>query len=160
MHIDTFREVQQLGINPKLSSLVNQSRRKFLNAANLLQVHSPVITQMAAKTEGIQLWPLSPFYQGLCERYIESFFTPQLDLIDPIKEGADQKWEQYFSWVLAPYLLKQNDLVRNILKAVGLLPCNNPTRASESLAFYADEMTLPGVESAWHAPDPEEDYLI
>lgn len=147
-------------MNPKLSSLVDQSRGKFLHAANLLQVYSPIITQLRNKTDGVQLWPLLPFYQSLCERYIENFFSPQLDLIDLIKEGADQKWEQYFFWVLVPDLLRQDDLVRNILKAVGLLSCSDPNRASQSLTYYADEIVLPGVESAWQAPDPEEDYLL
>ena len=45
MHVDDLREKQRAGATADLFSLVMACRRKFLNAARLLELRSPAIDQ-------------------------------------------------------------------------------------------------------------------
>lgn len=154
MHVDDFREMQRAGAMPCLSSLFDASRRKFLNAANLLEVRSPAIERLrsvGADTR-IDLWPLLNPFMVLAERYVGTFFSPQ-DALFPAPDGkADECWSRYFHHVLLPYLLQQDELVRNVLRAVRALPCNDPQGAANAVGHFFAELTLPETAPLW-APE-------
>ena len=48
MHIDEFREFQRQGATHDVFSLVMTCRRKFLNAAQLLELRSDAISKLAS----------------------------------------------------------------------------------------------------------------
>ena len=154
MHVDDFREMQRAGAMPCLSSLFDACRRKFLNAANLLEVRSPAIEPLrSVGTETrIDLWPLLNPFMVLAERYVAAFFSPQ-DALFPVPGGKeDERWSRYFHHVLLPHLLQHDELVRNVLCAVHALPCANPQGAASAVGHFFAKLTLPETAPLW-APE-------
>ena len=105
MHIDEFREFQREGATYNLASLVMACRRKFLNAARLLEVRSQVIDRLSSfgVDAGVDPWPLLGPFTVLAERYVERFFSPQDNLFQDPMERQDEKWGKYFHHVLVPH---------------------------------------------------------
>jgi len=154
VHVDDFREMQRAGAMPCLSSLFDACRRKFLNAANLLEVRSQAIERLrSVGTETrIDLWPLLNPFMVLAERYVAAFFSPQ-DALFPVPGGKeDERWSRYFHHVLLPHLLQHDELVRNVLRAVHALPCNDPQGAANAVGHFFAELTLPETAPLW-APE-------
>ena len=155
MHVDDLREKQRAGATADLFALVMACRRKFLNAARLLELRSPAIDRlhaMGAET-AVDVWPLLRPFEVLTERYIAAFFTPQDALFPNPGDGQDVRWSRYFHHVLLPHLLQNDELVRNVLRAVRALPCNDSQAAAGTLAQLFSEMTLPETAPAWAPED-------
>lgn len=159
MHIDSFRAYQQEGARSQLYSFVMSCRRRFLNAARLLEVHSPAIEKLTVfgVSSSVDVWPLLSPFSVLAERYVEHFFTPQAGLFPNPSEQQDERWSRYFYHVLVPHLVIEDEVVRNVLRAVHALPCKKPDDAATSLTHYFNEMTLPESRPAW-APEDDVDY--
>jgi hypothetical protein len=151
VHVDDFREMQRAGAMPCLSSLFDACRRKFLNAANLLEVRSPAIERLRSVgvETRIDLWPMLNPFMVLAERYVAAFFSPQAALFPAPGGKEDERWSRYFHQVLLPHMLQQDELVRNVLRAVRALPCNDPPGAASAVGHYFAEMTLPETSPAW-----------
>jgi hypothetical protein len=154
VHVDDFREMQRAGAMPCLSSLFDACRRKFLNAANLLEVRSPAIERLRSvgSDTRIDLWPLLNPFMVLAERYVVAFFSPQDSLFPTPGGKEDERWSRYFHHVLLPHLLQHDELVRNVLRAVHALPGNDPQSAASAIAQFFAEMTLPETAPLW-APE-------
>jgi hypothetical protein len=159
MHIDEFREFQREGATYNLASLVMACRRKFLNAARLLEVRSQVIDRLSSfgVDAGVDPWPLLGPFTVLAERYVERFFSPQDNLFQDPMERQDEKWGKYFHHVLVPHLLTNDEVVRNVLRAVRALPSQQPEQAAIALSQYFAETTLPETRPLW-APEDIVDY--
>ncbi len=136
---------------PFLSSLVDACRRKFLNAANLLELCSPAIERL--RTVGIEtridLWPLLNPFMVLAERYVATFFSPQEALFPAPSGKEDERWSRYYHHVLLPHLLQHDELVRNVLRAVRALPCNDSQGAASAVGHFFAELTLPETAPLW-----------
>lgn len=154
MHADDLRRIQREAATANLYGLVMSCRGRFLDAADLLEWRSAAIDRLraAGAVERIDLWPLYGAYEVLSMRYIEEFFSPQESLfIDPA-QSQDAKWSSYFHHRLVPQLLQINDVVRNVLRAVRVLPCNDPQAAATALNQCFTELTLPQTAPLW-APE-------
>jgi hypothetical protein len=62
------------------------------------------------------------------------------------------KWSSHFHHHLVPQLLQINDVVRNVLRAVRLLPCTDSHAATTALTQCFTELTLPQTAPMW-APE-------
>jgi hypothetical protein len=155
MHVDEFRRYQREGATANLFSLVMSCRRKFLNAARLLELNSNYIESLSdfGVSDTVDLWPLLNPFIDLTERYVEHFFSSQDNLFHLHMERQDEQWSKYFHQILIPHLLANDEVVRNILRAVRALPSKNPDDAVISLNHYFKETTLPETAPAW---DPED----
>ena len=153
--IDELRRAQREGMVANLAYLVTAARRKYLNAANLLQLGGTAIERL--RTLGlsapVEAWPLFASFTVLSDRYIEHFFSPQVEVFATLKDLPDEKWGRYFYYVLMPHLLRNDDVVINTLRAVRALPCSRPEKAAEALVHHFTEMTMPGSEQAWAPED-------
>lgn len=158
MHIDEFRAAQRDLASQALSSLLNASRRKFLNAARLLELRGPVIQQVEAHgLESVNLWSLMNMYTVACERYCKEIFSPQIEIFFNPGDAQDVKWSRYFHHILVPNLLQDDVFVRNVLRATMALPSQNARGASEALVQHLMEMTLPSTRPLW-APENKIDW--
>ena len=129
-------------------------RRKFINAANLLEIRGPVINKLRDfGFDRINLWPLMGMFKVVCERYIEEFYTGQEELFERHLGGQDMKWSRYWHHVLVPNLLQDDDFVRNVLRAMMAIPCKSPKQAGDALIQIILEMTLPETKPPWSPED-------
>lgn len=103
----------------------------------------------------VDLWPLMNMYSVICDRYMETFFSPQENLFPNPSDAQDEKWSRYFHHVLLPHLLAEDEFVRNVLRAMMAIPCQNHQLARESLVQYVTEVTLPQTRPLWA---PEEGF--
>lgn len=155
MHIDEFRKFQREGATTNLVFLVMACRRKFLNAARLLELRNPVIDRLSSfgLDVGVNPWPLLGPFTVLAERYVKHFFSPQENLFHDPMERQDERWGKYFHHVLVPDLLANDEVVRNVLRAVRALPSQQPEQAAITLSQYFAETTLPETHPLWAPED-------
>lgn len=159
MHIDEFREFQRQGATHDVFSLVMTCRRKFLNAAQLLELRSDAISKLASfgVDAPVDVWPLLTPFSVLTERYATQLFSPQESLFQVPSEKQDEKWGRYFHHILVPHLIASDEVVRNVLRAVRALPSRHPEQAAVTLGQHFAEMTLPETRPPW-APEDAVDY--
>ena len=155
MHIDEFRKFQREGSPSNLIGLVMACRRRFLNAARLLEVRSPAIDRLSSfgVDAAVEYWPLLGPFSVIAERYVERFFSPQDTLFRDPADIEDEKWARYFHHVLVPHMLTNDEVVRTVLRAVHALPSAHPEHAARALSQYFAETTLPDTSPAWAPED-------
>lgn len=152
MHVQDFREKLRAGATDNLADLFRACRSRFLDAANLLELRSPAIDKLrdAGYSEHpVDLWPLLRQFEVLTERYVDAFFSSQDALFPNPGDEQDVRWSRYFHHVLLPHLLQNDELVRNVLRAVRALPCNDSPGAASAVGQYFAEMTLPETAPTW-----------
>lgn len=145
MHIDEFRAYQSQYATQNLVSLVMTCRRKFLKAAHLLEVRNDVIDKLTSfgMDARVDVAPLSGPFHVLAERYAEQFFTSQKHLFPLPGDAEDEKWSRYFYRILVPYLVTDDETVRNVLRAVYAIASRQPAQAVAALQQHFTELTLP-----------------
>ena len=134
-----------------LNALVQACRHRFVTAAALLEWQTPTVAAVArlGVRSPVDMWPLMAAYSLLCERYIASFWSPQRSLSRSPGDEPDERWCAYFYKQAIPALVDRDDVVRNILRAVGSLPCRSPQEAAQALCQTIEEMTLPDCLPGW-----------
>lgn len=151
MNADSLRQVCREHASASLNSLVMACRQRFVDAARLMEWDTPVLAHLSGL--GIrtppELWLLFPASSLMCDRYIEAFYSPQRTLVSSPDDEPDQKWWRYFHHQLVPGLIANDDVVRNVLRAVGGLPCTDPQEAARVLCHHLAEMTLPDCLPGW-----------
>jgi hypothetical protein len=159
MHIDEFRKLQREQATSAVFSLVMACRRKFLNATHLLELRSASINRLSSfgVYAAVDCWPLLSPYIVLAERYLDCYFSPQDDLFHGPREMQDEKWAKYFHHVLVPHLIDNDEVVRNVLRAVQALPSKRPEDAAVALGHFFGETALPETSPLW-ALDAIVDY--
>ena len=159
MHIDEFRSFQRESAPHNVFSLVMTCRRKFLNAARLLELRGDAIDKLASfdVEAPVDVWPLIGPFSALTERYATQLFLPQESLFQEPSEKQDEKWGKYFHHVLVPQLIASDEVVRNVLRAVRALPSRQPAQATVALSQHFAEMTLPQTRPPW-GPEDQVDY--
>jgi len=158
MYVEDFQQAQKMHATQKLYSLFMSCQRKFLNAARLLDLRGAQIDSLSESgRKSVDLWPLMNMYSVICDRYTEIFFSHQENLFPNPSDAQDEKWSRYFYHVLVPHLLLENEFVRNVLRAMMVIPCKNHQLARVALVQYVSEMTLPESRPLW-APEDELDF--
>lgn len=156
MNVDDFQQAQRSNASQSLYTLFMSCRRKFLNAARLLELHGAEIENLreCGLIKSVDLWPLMNMYSVVCDRYTDAFFSPQENLFTNPSDEQDEKWWRYFHHVLVPHLLLEDEFVRNVLRAMMAIPCKNPQLARDAIVQHVSEMTLPESRPPW-APEDE-----
>ncbi|PWC91932.1 hypothetical protein [Azospirillum sp. TSO5] len=139
-----------------LFALYSLCRRRFLRAAALLELPRDRLGPIAAMGgwEPVELAPLMPAWSILCRRYREEGYDPQINLFAPSASTPAEAWSHFVHHRLFPTLAQDDELVRNVLRAVGATPCRSSANAAEALCLRLTEMTLSDTPSPWA---PEED---
>jgi hypothetical protein len=140
-----------------ICSLVQGAQRRFLSAARLLEIKNQHINQVddLLIKNPVPLWPFVPALRILETRYFNEVFSPQLSLLEP-NLPEDQMWSQFFHWKLLPHLLREDYVVRSVLRLSGALPCSSLNDVAHSLATYFSEITLPSRPPLWAPEDQAE----
>ena len=157
MTYEQFATVQRSEAGGALTSLIHSCARRFLAGAHLVGVEGPVIKQVRVSLyEGVlDLGPLHPFWEIVCRRYRNERFDPQPGLFKDHGVDTLERWGQFVYWELFPYLLRENEFVRNVLRSVGLLPCRDKQPVVSAMCQYISDTTLPNERSPWEITDFE-----
>lgn len=154
MYIEDFQQAQRSGATQDLYALFMSCRRKFLNAARLLELRGAVVEKLNEYgSRTVDLWPLMSMYNVVCDRYTEVFFSAQEALFPNPADGQDAKWRRYFHQVMVPHLLQDDEFVRNVLRAMMAIPCKSPQLAGDAIVQRVVEMTLPDTAPPWAPED-------
>lgn len=152
---DEFIEFQHDETRRALSDLVNDCKRRFLEAAKLVGIRSPVIKGIedALHNGHVDMAPLLPAWEVICKRYRDERFDPQTSLFKDHHAESIELWGRFLYQELFPDLVQENEFVRNVLRAVQLLPCQSPPEAASALSHYLKEMSLPFRQPPWDGVD-------
>jgi hypothetical protein len=157
MTLGEFELVQREDRREALFSLLENCIMKYLLAASLVGVGGPIIERIRnAKCKGkVDLAPLLPAWELISERYRRERFDPQPGLFK--EHGADvlERWAKFLHWELFPSLLSENEFVRNVLRASGLLPCHSKDGSITAICHHLTEMSLPFVPPPWDSAEME-----
>ena len=153
---DELAAFQADGAKTDLFALYSLCRRRFLHAADLLELPRDRLGPIAAMSgwETVDLAPLLPAWSILCGRYRDEGYDPQVNLFAPSASAPAEAWSRFVHHRLFPTLARDDELVRNVLRAVGAIPCRSSANAAEALCLRLTEMTLPDTPPPWA---PEED---
>jgi hypothetical protein len=155
--LDAFTLMQQDDGRRGMSCLLQDCVRRFLAAAALVGLDGPTIKRIQdARYEGnLDLTPLCPIWNLICERYRNERFDPQESLFKEHSQDVLERWGQFLHWELFPLFLRENEFVRNVLRAVGLLPCRSREQVVSTMCQYVSDMSLPYHRPPWDSADIE-----
>ncbi|MCP5148715.1 MAG: hypothetical protein H6991_07790 [Pseudomonadales bacterium] len=155
MTSEEFLNHQHQTFRYAMSSLLSDCNRRFLRAADLLEVRGKGIEalEQSMMKGGTDLAPLLPAWEVLCTRYREELLSLQQDIFVEGDEQFIKPWTEFLYWHLFPVLRRNNKFVRNILRAVGLLPCHSTADAEQALVAELTEMTLPTCRPDYYESD-------
>ena len=103
-----------------LHSLAMHCRDRYVRAADLLGIEDPVVR--AVRRCG---WGRAEYPDGV------------------------NAWSNWFYRELIPVLLCTDEFVRNILRCLGALPCDDPSKAADAIKHLLANMVL---HKAWSFP--------
>lgn len=134
-----------------LYSLVMSCRERFLRSADLVQLRVPAVTELRqfGATERIDVSALIPAWQHLCARYLSECYDPQMSFFDDHRDRETTRWDQFAYSKLLPMLIGDDEVVRNVLRATGGLPCRARLEAAQCLDLYIGELSLPSLRPPW-----------
>ena len=134
-------------------ALTSACRERFVAAADLVQVGGPTIDALRSyfwEPTGTGL--LNEIWFRLCERYMAECHDPQLAFFESDPEHHLQNhWDRYAREELLPALVRDGELVRNVLRVSGGLPCRSREEAADAILVFIDEMTLPTRRPRWES---------
>lgn len=134
--------------NNFLTYLGRECRSKYLRAAYLVGLRSEEIGHLERCTSSdFELIHLNAAWECLCKHYMAECYDPQLLLFEDFNAKTTGAWVSFFENELLPKVLDDDDLVRNILCAVGGLPCESPQNAGLLVYSYIKEMTFSNSQS-------------
>lgn len=145
MNCEEFALAQQEWTRPALSSLLSRCYGRYLTAADLVNLGGEVPERIrrAKVNGGTSLQPLVPAWDRICERYRNERYDPQVGLFRGHENEVLERWGQFVYGELFPALVREHEFVRNVLRAVELLPCHSPGKAAAALVHCISEMYLP-----------------
>ena len=79
-------------------------------------------------------------------------YDAQVTLFEDHDIHVQKDWGTFVYWEVFPNLLDDDELVRNILRALGGLSCRSPEEAALTVRLYINEMALPTAPPPW-APE-------
>lgn len=148
---EEFARAQQEWAMPVLSSLIEKCLRRYLRAANLLQLRDEQFEKLhkAIIDGGWDLSALNSLWQTVCDRFGEEVYDPQLEIFRDHDTAMLEKWGEFLHQRLLPALCREDECVRDVLRAVELLPSKSRHGAARALAHYVEDMILPGERPPW-----------
>jgi hypothetical protein len=151
-----FVAYQHAGMREHLAEFVRLCRRRFLYAADLLEMNGPAIETLRdfGQIRPIDVVPLFPAWRVLCDRYLVELYDPQLRLFGNPETDAVYAWTEFVHRRLFERLVRDDELVRNVLRGLGGLPCRSPAQAVQGVFIYLSGMTLPNSAPAWAPETP------
>ncbi len=155
---EEFARAQREWTIPALSSLVRRCIDRYLGAVRLLQIRGEPagVLEHARREGGLDLGPLLPFWNAVCDRYRSERYDAQGELFgDEVKARLDA-WSRFVYHELFPALCREDEIVRNVLRAVALLPSRARRGAAEALVRYAEDMALPEGLPIWDPANPDD----
>ncbi len=157
MDVHQLRREQSAHAGSHRAALYQACARRYVNAANLLEVGGPDIEQIRQSLyQTIDLAPLLPVFQRACERYNNELFSPQAHLWDDEQNDALLLWSRHFHHVFIPVFVSEDRTVRDVLRGMRKLPCDDTMLTIESLVAETVNMTFPGtLPGALRADLPE-----
>ena len=152
MDFDYFRREQRAGVNYCVHSLFTNCQTKFVNAANLLELQSPILDALRKDATPVaDLGVLRGVYSLICQKYINEIFSPQLDMINQLAYIEDKKWIRCYYQKIIPRLISDNDFVLNVLRATKVIPCKDPRAAADALLHHVNESSLISTTHIWRS---------
>jgi hypothetical protein len=97
--------------------------------------------------------PLYPVWRLICERYRKERFNLQTTLFKEHEIEVQELWGQFLYWELFPHLLREDEFVRNVLRATDLIPCRMKHKSVSALIQHLEEMSLPFGPSMWDSSE-------
>lgn len=140
-----FAAYQKAHACEALSWLANDCIKRYLAAARLVGLQGAIADRIAeARCKGGQdLTPLLTVWDAVCERYRDERFDAQESLFEAHDAEVRREWSEFVHWKLFPRLLREDEFVRNVLRALRLLPCRDIADVVTALRCHVFEMTLP-----------------
>jgi DNA-binding GntR family transcriptional regulator len=140
-----------------LSSLVDRCARRFVSAADLVGVKGREIERLRRSRYegGTDLSRLLEGWDVLCTRYRRERYDAQASLIEDHGDQETRRWSEFLYWELFPSLEQEDEFVRNVLRAVELLPSRSPARAAAAIRHHLQEITLVHEPSARVSEDTD-----
>jgi hypothetical protein len=136
-------------------TLATRCRDRFVRAADLVCLRSPAIDKVRAFGYGepVSVLPLVDAWRVVCERYLDVRYDAQLALCPGSSVEEPERWIRFVHWELFPKLVRDDELVRDVLRALGRLPCPSPASAAEAVRCHFINMHLPPDPPAWGIED-------
>jgi hypothetical protein len=125
-----------------LFPLIDRCRLRVLNAVHLIGADPaqwPGLTRAADAS--VDFGPLWPFWLAVIDRYNREVFDPQTELFGE-PEPQLTRFSQFVHWRVWPALAKDNECVRNVLRALRLLPSHDSQRAMDALVYFIGELPI------------------
>jgi hypothetical protein len=125
-----------------LFPLFDRCRLHFLNAVNLIGADPaqwPGLRQPADAK--VDLGPLWPFWLAVIDRYNREVFDPQTELFGE-REPQVTRFSQFVHWRVWPAVTGDNECVRNVLRALRVLPSHDSQRAVDALVCFIRELPI------------------
>lgn len=144
MNVHQLRREQSVHAASHLNALYHACARRYVDAANLLEIGGTVIGEISQSLyQAIDLAPLLPVFWRACERYNDEIYSPQAELWGREQNDAFMQWSRYFHHHFVPAFVSENRTVRDVLRAMRKLPCDDPRLACEALVAEAVNMAVP-----------------
>jgi hypothetical protein len=145
MNRDAFARLQHAQAAPALHCLAMSCRRRFLSAAALVELRGPVVDSLRdfGVSQGLDVALLLGAWERVCERYLSERYDPQTSLFQAHDRQVERAWGVFLYQHLLPELVRNDELVRNVLRALGGLPSRAPKAAAEAVELHLAEMSLP-----------------
>ena len=147
---------QMQGAGQALGALVRYCRDVYVRAALILEVQSEELAHFRnlGFAESINVTPLVPTYQKLCNRYRATLYDAQIFLFPSDQKTPEQIWWAWFYHELTPQLLGSAHFVRILLRSMGLLHCSDPSIAITEVEAFFDNLSLQKsyFHPTWPAP--------
>lgn len=155
MNLEYLEKIQEKFAVQMVNELAMTCCQRFLRSAALLEIRNPVIDQLREVrfNKPFNLAPLMPAWRLLCKRYCDERYDPQMRLFEDRLSQLRDGWVQFVYWKLIPLLVWDDALARNVLRALGGLPCQSPESAADAVYQYFMEMTLPNAKPPWAAEE-------
>ena len=144
--VDDLRETQKKNFAQDFSHLVVMCGRRFVSSAVWLDVEKSEIDKVAAigTTERVELGALHWAATEIWERIVRIYDQPQQgDLFNGWPDAPETLWNRYFYRDLVPALVLDDEVVRNLLNAVGALTVKARVDACEAVRQRFAKVLLP-----------------
>lgn len=145
MNYGELKRLQHRQMSSTLCTLIHLCQQRFIRAADLVGVRSEAIEGLRhAYKSGVDVQPLIPTWNRLCQRYNVEVYDRQLHLFEDRTSQVEHEWNAFaFEWVCS-HLPGNNDVCRNVLRAVKWLPARDHKAAADAVQQYVSECQLPG----------------
>lgn len=146
---------QAVSAAANVTTLALHCRRRYLHSADLVGVRSAEIERLRefGWKAGIDVAPLMPAWQGLCSRYVNERYDGQSGLFDKYGSSQQEAWCHFVNWTLFSHLLREDEFVRNVLRALGASACTSRHAAADGIHRHLMEMPLPAAAARYDAED-------